>query len=118
MNSRNIDFGSMKHINLKIKSKIQYNVGDIIVSIEGNNFGDQILHFRRYSELSPKLMDGKEFKVTGFELIESIMNCEGQHWDLKQMKGHMTKRLKRTVTEILENKIESIGNLSIILKEE
>lgn len=38
--------------------------------------------------------------------------------DLIDTKGHMTKRLKRTVTEILEDKIESIGNLSIILKEE
>lgn len=72
----------MKHIDLKVKDTKAYSIGDIIASVSGNNFGDQIIEFRKYSQLA----DYKGHKSQGFLTVYTITNYEGEHWSENDMK--------------------------------
>lgn len=74
----------MKHVDVKIrKSKNGYRLGDVIATITGNNFGDQIITFRVYSNIPLSKAVSIEgvscTECTGFKDIWSETFFEGEH---------------------------------------
>ena len=66
------DWSKMRHVDIYMEND-SYDVGDVIASIEGNSFGDKIIHYRIYTE------------DEGFKLISSTMYHEGNHPTLAEI---------------------------------
>lgn len=80
---KEIDYSKdFKHITIKERNKTKTSKGDIIASIQGNNFGDQIIHFRMFDNLGVCDMG----IIQGYRQCYIITNYEGEHWQLSDMK--------------------------------
>lgn len=73
------DYSTMRHIDLKVKKKTGYSMGDVVASIEGNSHGDQIIHFRVYSQIDDRF--------EGLKTVQTVTNFEGEHWSPSAMKS-------------------------------
>lgn len=71
------DFSGHEHIDLIVSNLDEgYNVGDIIASIKGNNFGDQNITYRLYYSNA---------KESGFKTIGYASYFEGSHLSPSEM---------------------------------
>lgn len=61
-----------RHYDVK-KKGLDYKVGDLVYSTSGNNFGDQIIHYRRYEEFT----DEQGRRVSGLRTYHTETNQEG-----------------------------------------
>lgn len=73
----------MRHVDVKIKDENNFNLGDIIATITGNNFGDQIVEYREYSDLGDNTM--------GLKTLDVVMNHEGSHWSTSEIINNFNK---------------------------
>lgn len=76
------DFSNCSHIELK--EKAQYQLGDIIASIEKNNFGDQIIYIREYKKLN--YIEKFDSYCYGFKVVDIITNYENNHFEVNEIK--------------------------------
>jgi hypothetical protein len=60
----------MKYLDIKTKIKGKVSLGDAIATITGNNFGDQIIEYKKYISIG-------DFEK--FEKFRTFMNHEGNH---------------------------------------
>lgn len=80
------DWSKMRHVNIIMKDD-SYDVDDVIASIEGNSFGDKIIHYRIYTE------------EEGFKLIDSQMYHEGNHPTIAEIMTEGREIIKRYKSE-------------------
>lgn len=60
----------MRHLDIKTKVKDKISLGDVIATITGNNFGDQIIEYKKYIEIGD---------YQKFEVFRTFINHEGSH---------------------------------------
>lgn len=66
----------MRHLDIKTKVKDKISLGDVIATITGNNFGDQIIEYKKYIEIG---------EYQKFEVFRTFMNHEGSHESDKEI---------------------------------
>lgn len=77
----------MKHIDLsKPKNKFR-GLAEFMVTVEGNNFGDQILSLKQYTY---KYWPDMKMHAWGYDIIAVTSRSEGDHMQLKEMQTWLT----------------------------
>lgn len=92
MKTKQTDYSQgWRHYDVTKRNEAQdYKVGDLLYSTSGNNFGDQIIHYRRYEQFQ----DEQGRQVYGFRTYHTEANQEGS-WIPEKFIKETAKRMAK-----------------------